>query len=183
MLGAKPRQQAVGHVLGVIAGATLSVPVFYLLFLGLSPAQTFSAHPTAEYQMDDDKFPMPAATIWKGVADVLTQGIEKIPPMARWATLGALIVGVILEVLRLITKGAFPLSPIGLGLGFLIPFHTCFAMFLGSFLFGLAEKLWSKKESAGNQIIVQNQEPICAGLIAGGALMGILVMLLETQLH
>ena len=26
-----------------------------------------------------------------------------------------------------------------------------------------------------NQVVVQNQEPICAGLIAGGALMGIAV--------
>ena len=29
--------------------------------------------------------------------------------------------------------------------------------------------------------MVQNQEPICAGLIAGGALMGIAVILLETS--
>jgi uncharacterized oligopeptide transporter (OPT) family protein len=182
MLGAKPRQQAVGHVLGVIAGAALSVPVFYLLFLGLSREQTFSAEPSAKYHIDEDKFPMPSATVWKGVADVLTKGISEIPYMARWATLIALIVGIALEVGRLATKGAFPLSPIGLGLGFLIPFYTCFAMFLGSFLFWLAEKVWSKKESRGNQVIVQNQEPICAGLIAGGALMGILVMLLETLL-
>jgi hypothetical protein len=30
-----------------------------------------------------------------------------------------------------------------------------------------------------NRIIVQNQEPICAGVIAGGALMGIAVILIE----
>jgi uncharacterized oligopeptide transporter (OPT) family protein len=33
-----------------------------------------------------------------------------------------------------------------------------------------------------NQVVVQNQEPISAGLIAGGALMGILVMVTETTL-
>ncbi len=33
MLGAKPRQQAVGHVLGIFAGAVLSMPIFYLVFL------------------------------------------------------------------------------------------------------------------------------------------------------
>ena len=33
-----------------------------------------------------------------------------------------------------------------------------------------------------NQVVVQNQEPIAAGLIAGGALMGILVLLIETLL-
>jgi hypothetical protein len=30
-----------------------------------------------------------------------------------------------------------------------------------------------------NQVVVQNQEPICAGLIAGGALMGIAVAVAE----
>jgi type I restriction enzyme, R subunit len=39
--------------------------------------------------------------------------------------------------------------------------------------------LWSDKESSGNRIIVQNQEPICAGVIAGGALMGIAVILIK----
>ena len=36
MLGGKPRHQAVGHVLGIIAGALVSVPVFYLVFMRLS---------------------------------------------------------------------------------------------------------------------------------------------------
>ena len=34
--------------------------------------------------------------------------------------------------------------------------------------------------SRGNRIIVQNQEPICAGIIAGGSLMGILTKVIET---
>jgi len=33
MLGAKPRQQAVGHVIGIFAGALCCVPLFFLLFL------------------------------------------------------------------------------------------------------------------------------------------------------
>jgi uncharacterized oligopeptide transporter (OPT) family protein len=181
MLGAKPRQQAVGHVLGVIAGAALSVPVFYLLFLHLSPQDAFATQTSAKYQMDSS-FAMPAATIWKGVADVLTKGIQTIPRMAQWAALIALILGVVLELLRIGTKNRFPLSPVGLGLGCLIPFHTCFAMFLGSFVFWVFEMIWSKKESKVNQVVVQNQEPICAGLIAGGALMGIIVMVIETSL-
>jgi hypothetical protein len=35
------------------------------------------------------------------------------------------------------------------------------------------EKLYSSPESRVNRVVVKNQEPICAGLIAGGALMGI----------
>src|SRR4029079_2757268 len=52
MLGAKPRQQAIGHVLGVFAGAILSVPVFYLFFLNLSVEQTFAGTIDAEYKVD-----------------------------------------------------------------------------------------------------------------------------------
>src|ERR1035437_5708606 len=59
------------------------------------------------------------------------------------------------------------------------PFNTCLAMFLGAAFFWVAERIWSNKESTGNRIIVQNQEPICAGVIAGGALMGIAVILIE----
>jgi uncharacterized oligopeptide transporter (OPT) family protein len=52
-------------------------------------------------------------------------------------------------------------------------------MFVGSFIFWLAEKRYPSKESRMNQIVVQNQEPIAAGLIAGGALMGIAVAVAE----
>ena len=33
MLGAKPRQQAIGHVIGIIAGALAATPLFFLLFV------------------------------------------------------------------------------------------------------------------------------------------------------
>ncbi|HEY6557733.1 MAG TPA: OPT/YSL family transporter, partial [Polyangiaceae bacterium] len=33
MLGAKPRQQAVGHLIGIVAGAAASTPLYYALFL------------------------------------------------------------------------------------------------------------------------------------------------------
>jgi uncharacterized oligopeptide transporter (OPT) family protein len=179
MLGAKPRQQAIGHALGVFAGALLSVPIFYLVFLKLSPEQVFSADMTASYQIDPDQYPMPGATVWKAVADILAQGLDKIPLSAQYAALAGVIVGLGLESLRLGTKNRFPLSPVAIGLGFVIPFNTCLSMFIGSFLFWLFGILWPKKESKANEVLVQNQEPICAGLIAGGALMGIAVAVAE----
>ena len=80
MLGAKPRQQAVGHVLGIFAGALLSVPIFYLVFLGLKE-QTFDPNLSAEFagRINAKEYPMPAATIWKAVADVLDAGHPQDP--------------------------------------------------------------------------------------------------------
>jgi putative OPT family oligopeptide transporter len=168
MLGAKPRLQAIGHVLGILAGAVVAAPVFFYVFLPNGPSQLVS-----------DQYPMPAATIWRAVAELLMQGLGNLPMSARWAVLIGAVLGLALEGVRLATKGRFWLSGVGIGLATVIPFNTCFAMFLGSASFWVAERVWSNKESAGNRIIVQNQEPICAGVIAGGALMGIAVILVE----
>ncbi len=168
MLGAKPRLQAIGHVLGILAGGLVAVPLFYYVFLARGPSQLVS-----------DQYPMPAATIWRAVAELLMAGIGNLPVSARWAVLIGALLGLALEGVRMATKGRFWLSGVGIGLATVIPFNTCFAMFLGAAFFWVAERVWSDKSSAGNRIIVENQEPICAGVIAGGALMGIAVILIE----
>jgi OPT family oligopeptide transporter len=168
MLGGKPRQQAIGHVLGIIAGAVISVPVFYLVFLHKGPANLIS-----------EQYPMPAATIWKAVAEVLTQGISKLPVSAQWAVLIGGLLGIALEAVRVRTKGRFWLSGIGIGLATVIPFNTCLAMFLGSLFFWLAQQKWENTKTWADRVLVQNMEPICAGIIAGGAIMGIAVIIIE----
>ena len=126
---------------------------------------------------------MPAAAIWKAVAEVLTEGIDQLSVSAQWAALIGALVGIFLEVVKLVTKGRFWLSGVGIGLAFVIPFNTCLAMFAGAFFFWVCGKIFTDKESTGNRVVVQNQEPICAGVIAGGALMGIAVILLEAALR
>jgi uncharacterized oligopeptide transporter (OPT) family protein len=183
MLGAKPRQQAVGHVLGVLAGAVLSVPVFYLVFLKVPWGEVFDPALTTPYHVDTKTYAMPSATLWEGVARLLTQGIENLPISAQIAALIGIGVGVIFELLRMRTKNRFPLSPVGIGLGFVIQFYSCLSMFAGAFVFWLLERLFSNRQSRMNQVFVQNMEPICAGLIAGGALMGIAASVAELFLE
>jgi uncharacterized oligopeptide transporter (OPT) family protein len=170
MLGAKPRQQAIGHVLGVFAGALAAIPVFYLVFL--LPTDDGS------FMIDKDLYPMPGAIQWKGVAEILSQGIENIKISAQWAAGIGLVVGLVLELVRLRSRGRFPLSPLAIGLGFIVPFYICLSIFVGGFLFWLLERGSPSKDSALNRVFVQNREPISAGLIAGGALMGIAVAVL-----
>jgi uncharacterized oligopeptide transporter (OPT) family protein len=109
----------------------------------------------------------------------LSKGLDTIPISAQWTALIGLIVAMVLEVIRIKTGGRFPISPIALGLGFVIHFHTCLTMFIGAFLFWIIEKRYRSPDSWMKQVVVDNQEPICAGLIAGGALMGILVAVVE----
>jgi uncharacterized oligopeptide transporter (OPT) family protein len=169
MLGAKPRQQAIGHVLGILAGALVSVPVFYLVFLKGNPQGLIS-----------EQYPMPAATVWEAVARLLTKGISELAVSAQWAALGGALLGIVLEAVRLVSRGRFWISGVGIGLAFVIPFNTCFAMFLGSFLFWVAGRRWRNEATLRHRVFVRNLEPVCAGGIAGGALMGITVILLET---
>ncbi len=162
MLGGKPRHQAMGHFLGILAGAFACVPIFYLVFLKDNPAGLVT----------DDR-PMPAALVWKAVAEILTRGLTELPQTAIWAALIGAVVGILLELTKLVTKGRMPISAVGVGLAFVIPFTTCFAMFFGSFFFWAAGRAWKNPNGLMRRVFVDNLEPVCAGGIAGGALMGI----------
>lgn len=168
MLGAKPRQQAIGHILGVFAGAIVAVPVFYAVFLHDGVAQLVSS-----------QYPLPSANTWKAVAELMTKGIANLPESARWAVLVGALLGIGLEAVKLATKGRFWLSGVGVGLATIIPFNTCFAMFLGGAIFWLAGRWFKQPKSRGYEVMVENQETVCAGVIAGGAITGIVVVLIE----
>ncbi len=73
MLGGKPRQQAIGHVIGIFAGALACVPLFFLLFL---PPDANGVRSTAT--MVSDQFALPAALQWKGVAELIAKGLTRV---------------------------------------------------------------------------------------------------------
>ena len=168
MLGGKPRLQAIGHVIGGVAGAVFSVAVFYNLFLRNGPAKLIT-----------EQYPYPAATVWKAVAEILTKGLSELPHSAVYAAAIGAVLGMVIELVRILSRGKFPISPVGIGLAFVIPFQTCLAMFMGSFIFWVIDKLWPKPQQRMNEVFVQNQESICAGLIAGTALVAVGLMIIE----
>jgi len=168
MLGAKPRQQAIGHCIGIVAGALVSTPLFFLLFLpkggdGLRSIES----------MLTDKFPFPKALEWKGVSDLVASGLKNLPPSALWAMGTAAVLAVIIEVLRIRTRGRFPLSSVGIGLGVVLPPDACFMMFLGAFAFWFLGRRHATPGTRGHTLWIECCEPICAGLISGAALVGI----------
>lgn len=170
MLGGKPRHQALGHVLGIFAGGLVAVPVFYSLFHG--DISLFTS----------ETLPLPSASIWKGVAEVLTQGLSNLHPTAQIAAVVGGVLGIVIEVLNKKTLGRFPLSGVGLGLGFVLRFTDAWSMALGTLIFWAARQKFKDKSSVGYRAFVDNQETLAAGVIAGGSIIGIILILLETAI-
>ena len=173
MLGANPRQQAVGHTIGILSGALAGTFLFFVLFTKNIKPEDPSTYAT----MQSEQFPMPSVTVWMGVATVLTEGLSKLPKSVVMAVIVASIVAFILEVLRIVMKNKLPLSPVALGLAFVLDFKSSACMFAGAFLFWLLGVGRIKEENAHGNLWVENHEPICAGIIAGASLMGILDIL------
>jgi putative OPT family oligopeptide transporter len=171
MLGGKPRHQAVGHILGIFAGAAVAVPVFYSLFHGDIS------------QFTSEALPLPSASIWKGVAEALTQGLGNLHITAQIAAGVGAITGILIEYLNKKTKGRFPLTGVGLGLGFVLRFTDSWAMALGTLLFWLARKRCKAPQSFGFRAFVDNQETLAAGVIAGGSIIGIILVLIENAVR
>lgn len=182
MLGAKPRQQAIGHCIGIMAGALASTPLFYLLFLSGYDANVAATTPGYVQQImapEGGQFGFPSALQWKGVSDLVTSIFgggtgSLLTPSIITSMIIAGVVGLIFEIIRLASKGKFPISPLAIGLGVVVPPDSTLAMFAGAFFFWLMHRVYSKKmESTGNLLWIETHEPICAGIIAGAALVGI----------
>ncbi len=168
MLGGKPRHQVVGHVIGIFAGAMASTPLFFLLFLTPDKAGLRS---TAT--LVSDTFPMPAALQWKGVADIITNGLSNLPTSAVISMAVAAVAALVFEILRIKTKGRFPLSAVSIGLGVILPPEYCITMWVGALIFWWQGRKHPEAGTKGHGFWVLGCEPICAGLISGAALIGI----------
>jgi len=171
MLGGKPRHQAVGHLLGIFAGALVAVPVFYFLFQ--NDISVFTS----------DKMPLPGASIWKAVAEVLTKGLSSLHPTSQVAVLIGGVLGILIEVIKKKTNGRFPLSGVGLGLGVILKFTDSLSMALGALIFWVLKRKSKQPGATKYQKIVENQEVISAGIIAGGSIIGIVLIILETVIN
>jgi uncharacterized oligopeptide transporter (OPT) family protein len=168
MLGAKPRQQAMGHVIGIFAGALAVAPLYFLLLLppdanGVRSVTTIVS----------DQFAMPAAMQWKGVSELIAKGVSNLPASAVLSMVVAAVAAVVFELLRMRSNGRFPLSAVAIGLGVVLPPESCFAMWLGAMCFWWMGRSNPAPGSRAHETWVEGQESICAGLISGAALVGI----------
>jgi len=176
MLGAKPRQQAIGHCIGIVAGAAASTPLFFALFLS-----KFHLGDSVQAAMapEGSATSFPSAVQWKGIADLvgaiftddrghlLTRSIVI-------SMIAAALAGAVMEVLKTRTNGKFPLIPLAIGLGVVVPPSSTIAMFIGSLWFQIMNRKHGPRvDTPGYERWIRGREAICAGLIAGAALIGI----------
>jgi uncharacterized oligopeptide transporter (OPT) family protein len=183
MLGAKPRQQAIGHCIGIVSGAIASTMLFFPLFTtGFSPEQAAvdPMHMQKVMAPDGGQFGFPSALQWKGVSDLVVSlfggesAASLLKPSIVTSMWIAAVVGLVLEVVRIASKSRFPISPLAIGLGVVVPPDSTLAMFAGAVFFALAHKIYKdRKEGVGHKLWIATHEPICAGIIAGAALVGI----------
>jgi uncharacterized oligopeptide transporter (OPT) family protein len=179
MLGAKPRQQAIGHAIGIVAGAIASTPLFYILFLS-------DWKPGAGMKLQDvmapegGQFSFPSAVQWKGVSELVSSVFAPgstshlLTHSILVSMVVAAVVGLVFEVLRVRTRNRFPLSPLAIGLGVLVPPDSVLAMFAGACFFSVAQSIARRKpDSFAHKLWIGTHEPLCAGLVAGAALVGI----------
>jgi putative OPT family oligopeptide transporter len=152
ILGGTPRAMELGCIIGVIAAAFVMALVLQLLHTGYASTGGIGG----------TDLPAPQA----GLMAMLSQGI--ITGQMAWP----LVIMGALFAIALILIGA-P-SPMLIAVGMYLPFHTTFAIFIGGIIKWITDRYIEKnnlnKEKADNTGIL-----LASGLIAGQALMGIII--------
>ncbi len=161
LLGANPRKQFLAQFSGIFIGTIVTVLAFGILVPNAGVLGT-------------DTFPAPAAQAWKGVAEAMALGFGALHPIKKWSIVIGGIVGILLPLLaRAMPKQAqWVPSPAGVGLAW--TFHWFYSLL---FLIGtLVAMVWQRRRPAQ---VEEFLFPVASGVIAGGALMGVVLIFWE----
>jgi len=169
LLGAHPRRQFLAQLMGVFAGTVASVIGFHLLVPDVSVFTGSGGTQPA--------FAAPSAQTWLAVAKLFQEGIGHLHVMARHGLVWGLLVGAVLAALEIALPKhrRFIPSPIGLGLGFILPFFNPFSMLLGAAF----AWLWSRRNHAHAERFIV---PVSSGIIAGESIVSVAIALVNNLL-
>jgi uncharacterized oligopeptide transporter (OPT) family protein len=126
----------------------------------------------AQYGIGERGLSSPISRKWAGFAEILSQGVDALPPGALPALVIGSLVGILLAVLEVVEKNRNLIpSPTGLGIGMLVPAPVIVTMVVG----GLIAAAWTRASprTSGRYLM-----PFASGLIAGEALVAVAVPLL-----
>jgi uncharacterized oligopeptide transporter (OPT) family protein len=112
----------------------------------------------------------PISRKWAGFAEILSKGLSALPPGAIEALLIGAILGIAFAVLENRKMKWIP-SPTGVGIGMLVPAAVIIVMFLG----GVVDRIWRNSSERSNELYMV---PLASGLIAGEAIVAVVIPLL-----
>jgi uncharacterized oligopeptide transporter (OPT) family protein len=161
LLGAHPRKQFIAQFAGIFMGTLVTVLAFRILV----PDATV---------LGTDRFPAPAAQAWKGVAEAMAMGLSHLHPAKIWSIAVGGLVGIILPLLSLAFKKQAKWIPsaAGFGLAWIFQWFYGFLFLLGAIL----AAIWTKRNKPQAEEFVF---PVASGVIAGGALIGVVLVFWE----
>ncbi|MBI1917669.1 MAG: OPT/YSL family transporter [Planctomycetes bacterium] len=158
MVGSSPRYLTYMQLLATPVGAAAVAWMYPLL--------------REQYGVGKGGLSAPISRKWAGFAEILAGGISALPTSALVALVVASLLGILLAVLEMTVKDkTWVPSPTGIGIGMLVPFAVIVTMVIG----GLVALVWTKKSPKSSAFYVI---PLASGLIAGEALVAVIVPLL-----
>ena len=161
LLGANPRKQFLAQFAGIFIGTVATVLAFRVMV------------PTASV-LGSDQFPAPAAQSWRVVALALSKGFESLEPVKIWSIFIGGATGILLTLLPkwFPRAGKWMPSASGIGLSWTFHWYYGFLFFVGAVLGWLMERKSPARAELYNF-------PVASGIIAGGSLMGVLLIFWE----
>ncbi len=161
LLGANPRKQFLAQFAGIFVGTLVTVLSFRVMV------------PNASV-LGGDKFPAPSALMWAAVAQALSDGLSALGSVKVWSIALGGLVGIALPLAAKIFPKHEKWIPSAAGIGLSWTFHWYFSLlFCAGAVIGYGvEKTWPKKSE-------EYLFPVASGIIAGGALMGVLLIFWE----
>jgi OPT family oligopeptide transporter len=161
LLGANPRKQFIAQFSGIFIGTIVTVFAFSILVPDASVLGT-------------DQFPAPAAQAWKGVAEAMALGLDQMHPVKMWSIVIGGLVGIVLPLLATASPKAARWLPSAAGIGLAWTFHWFYSLLF--FLGAIVGTIWHKRNAAQS---TEYLFPVASGVIAGGALMGVILVFAE----
>ena len=157
LLGANPRKQFLAQFAGIFVGTVMTVCAFRVM--------------VSDPSVLGNKFAVPSAQAWRAVAVALSKGLESLEPIKLWSMAVGGALGIVLPLLSkffpkhekyIPSAGAF-------GLAWTFQWYYSLLFFLG----GLAGWAYAKMAPKNAEEFTM---PVASGVIAGGALMGVVVV-------
>jgi uncharacterized oligopeptide transporter (OPT) family protein len=156
IIGSNPRNLTIAQLIAAPVGSLATALVYPVLRdkFGLGPGGLSS----------------PISVKWAGFAELLTKGLNALPPGCLVGLAIGIIVGIILTLLAEKWETHTP-SPAAIGIGMLIPASVLMTFILG----GVAQLIWARSGPTSEE---KFRIPLASGLIAGEALLAVVLALL-----